>query len=190
MILFIDACVRKDSRTKRLAEALLERLDGEICHLKLEECSFPLLDGALLEKRDALIAAGAFDDDMFAYARQFAAADEIVIAAPYWDYSFPAVLKQYIEHINVVGITFEYSPEGIPQGLCRASRIWYVSTAGGDWAPSTYGFGYIKALAQDYYGISDIRLLEATGLDIIGADVEVILRDAVDKINEGTVCRQ
>ena len=52
MILFIDACVRKESRTKRMAEACLKCLDGEICHLKLAECSFPLLDGELLEKRD------------------------------------------------------------------------------------------------------------------------------------------
>ena len=131
-----------------------------------------------------LIAAGAFDHDMFAHARQFAEADEIVIAAPYWDYSFPAVLKQYIEHINVVGITFEYTPEGVPKGLCRAHRIWYVSTAGGDWAPDQYGFGYIKALAQDYYGISDVRLIEATGLDIIGADAEAILQNKIKIINE------
>ena len=184
MVLYIDACVRKESRTKKLAEACLKRLDDEICHLKLAECSFPLLDGELLEMRDALIAEGAFDHEMFAHARQFAEADEIVIAAPYWDYSFPAVLKQYIEHINVVGITFEYTPEGVPKGLCRAHRIWYVSTAGGDWAPDQYGFGYIKALAQDYYGISDVRLIEATGLDIIGADVEAILQNRIKKINE------
>jgi len=38
---------------------------------------------------DALIAAGSFDDPMFALARQFAAADEVVIAAPLWDLSFP-----------------------------------------------------------------------------------------------------
>ena len=135
MILFIDACVRKDSRTKRLAEAFLKRLDGEICRLKLEEHTFPLLDGALLEKRDALIEAAAYDNEMFDFARQFAAADEIVIAAPYWDYSFPAVLKQYIEHINVVGITFEYTPEGIPKGLCRAGRLTYITTAGGTGRP-------------------------------------------------------
>lgn len=30
MILFVDACVREDSRTKRLAEALLSKLDEEV----------------------------------------------------------------------------------------------------------------------------------------------------------------
>ena len=36
----------------------------------------------------------------------------IVIAAPYWDLSFPAVLKTYLEQINVLGVTFDYSDDG------------------------------------------------------------------------------
>ena len=107
---------------------------------------------------------------MFTLARQFAAADEIVIAAPYWDLSFPAVLKQYIEQINVVGITFRYTPEGIPEGLCRASRLTYVMTAGGEFVPEEYGFGYMKALAESFYGIPEVQLIKAVGLDIAGAE--------------------
>jgi FMN-dependent NADH-azoreductase len=113
---------------------------------------------------------------MFDLARQFARADEIVIAAPHWDLSFPAALKQYIEQINVTGLTFAYTPEGIPQGMCRAKRLWYVSTAGGGYVPEEFGFGYVKALAESYYGISEVKLIQANGLDLEGADVEAILR--------------
>ena len=115
--------------------------------------------------------------------RQFAAADEIVIAAPYWDLSFPATLKQYLELVNAVGITFKYSPEGIPQGQCRACRIWYVMTAGGHYVPEEFGYGYVKVLAQGYYGIHETRLISACGLDIIGADPEAILDEAMLKLN-------
>lgn len=48
---------------------------------------------------------------MFKYAHEFANADLIVIAAPFWDLSIPALLKVYIENIAVDGITFEYSLE-------------------------------------------------------------------------------
>ena len=122
-------------------------------------------DEAFLDKRDRLIASGAFDDPMFAIARQFAAADEIVIAALYWDLSFPAALKQYFEQINVRGITFVYTAEGIPRGLCRARKLYYITTAGGNYVPEEFGFGYIKALAESYYGIPETELIQATGLD-------------------------
>lgn len=140
-------------------------------------------DEAFLDKRDRLIASGAFDDPMFAIARQFAAADEIVIAALYWDLSFPAALKQYFEQINVRGITFVYTAEGIPRGLCRARKLYYITTAGGNYVPEEFGFGYIKALAESYYGIPETELIQATGLDIDGADVETILREATESIH-------
>ena len=194
MILFINACVRKESRTKILADRLLAKLkedtesnpendikntaENVIEELRLEEMSFPAADEAFLQKRDALLAAGKFEDPLFAPARQFASADTIVIAAPYWDLSFPAALKQYIEQVNVVGITFEYTPEGFPRGLCRAKKLYYVMTAGGTYVPEEFGYGYVKALAQNFYGIQDVELIKAVGLDIIGADVNKIIGEA------------
>lgn len=181
MILFIDACVRKDSRTRRIAEALLAEFHDEICHIRLADINWDVTDEAYLRKRDELIAGSTFDDDMFALARQFAEADRVVIAAPYWDLSFPAVLKQYIEAINVTGITFEYTAEGVPRGLCKADKLYYVMTAGGNYVPEEYGYGYIKSLSENFYGIRDVCLIKAVGLDIYGADVEAILNDAMPK---------
>lgn len=178
MILFINACVRKESRTKRLADALLVKLDGEVTELKLEDIDFQVTDENFLKRRDALIADGKFDDESFSLARQFANADTIVIAAPYWDLSFPAALKQYVEHINVMGITFEYTPEGFPKPLCKAEKLYYVATAGGSFVPEEFGFGYIKTLAQSFYGIEDVELIQATGFDVYGADTEAILAKA------------
>ena len=177
--LYIDACVRAESRTRRLADRLLAKLGGAAETLCLEEVDFPTVNEAFLRKRDALIAAGRFDDPLFALARQFAAAEQIVIAAPYWDLSFPAALKQYFEQINVLGITFRYTPEGTPLALCRAGRLYYVTTAGGAFVPEAFGYGYVKALAQGFYGIGDVRRIQAVGLDIDGADPEGILAEAV-----------
>ena len=114
MILFINACVRRKSRTLTLAREVLQKLGDEVTELKLEDVDFAKIDEEFLSNRDRLIGVKEFDDDSFALARQFAEADRIVIAAPYWDLSFPAMLKQYIEHINVLGVTFEYTPEGFP----------------------------------------------------------------------------
>ena len=184
MTLFVNSCVRKGSRTKRLAGILLGKLGGEIEEINVSDITFPTVDEEFLKKRDGLIASNKWDDPLFKYARQFAEADQIVIAAPYWDLSFPAALKQYFEQINVIGITFEYSPEGTPISKCRAEKLYYVTTAGGTFVPEDYGFGYVKALAQGFYGIQDVRLIKATGLDIYGADVEGIMQDAIESIDD------
>ena len=183
MTLFVNSCVRKGSRTRRLAGILLGKLGGEIEEIKVSDITFPTVDEEFFKKRDGLIASNKWDDPLFKYARQFAEADQIVIAAPYWDLSFPAALKQYFEQINVIGITFEYSPEGTPISKCRAEKLYYVTTAGGTFVPEDYGFGYVKALAQGFYGIQDVRLIKATGLDIYGADVEEIMQDAIASID-------
>ena len=182
MILFINACVRKESRTLRLAKYLLSRLDAPYTEVRLQDVVFPVTNEACLALRDRLTEEKNFSDPTFSLANQFAAADQIVIAAPFWDLSFPAMLKQYFEHINITGITFTYTPEGIPKGLCRAKELIYVSTAGGNYVPEDYGFGYIRSLAQNYYGIPEVRLIQAVGLDILGADPEQILQECMDQI--------
>ena len=181
-VLYLNTCVRQESRTKKLADTLLASLGKPYQEVRLHEISFPVVNEEFLAKRDSLLLAGDFSNPLFQLARDFAAAEEIVIAAPYYDLSFPATLKQYLEQVNVVGITFKYTEEGFPVGLCKAKRIYYVTTAGGTFAPHDFGFGYVKALAENYYGIPDVRLLEATGLDIIGADVDAILKEAEEKI--------
>lgn len=179
MILFVNACVRNDSRTRRLAEAVLEKLGGDYEELVLEDVDFPVTDEEFLRRRDAVIAEERFDDPVCDLARQFAAADKIVIAAPYWDLSFPASLKQYVEHINVLGVTFLYTPQGTPEGLCKASDLYYVTTAGGAFCPEEFGFGYIKTLAENFYGIKNNKMISASGLDIYGADPEKIMEEAI-----------
>jgi FMN-dependent NADH-azoreductase len=182
-ILYVNACVRKESRTRRLAEKLLSKLDEPFEEIRLEEIKFPSINEDFLKMRDRLIAEGDFQNAFFDLARQFSEAETIVIAAPYWDLSFPAMLKQYLEQINVVEITFKYSEEGVPIGLCRANRLFYVTTAGGYYVPEDYGFGYVKALAQNYYGIQDVRKIEAVGLDIFGADACAIMKSAEDALS-------
>ena len=182
MLLYINCCVRENSRTKLLASDLLSKTGKPYTELKLENCNFPRVDADYLQRRDNHITQGKFDDGMFDLARQFAEADEIVIAAPYWDLSFPAALKQYFEIINVIGVTFKYNEYGVPEGLCKADRLYYVTTAGGEYVPEEFGFGYVKALAEGFYGIKDVRLIKAAGLDVYGADTDKILQECKKNI--------
>ena len=182
-ILFINACVRPESRTYDLAKTLLSQFEGQIEELRLIDEELPHLTNELLKKRDALIASGNSDDPMLRYARQVAEADTVIIAAPYWDLLFPATLRNYIEQICVTGITFRYSPEGFPVSLCKAKRMIYVTTAGGP-IFANLGYEYCKAVCEGYFGIGDCRCIKAEGLDIDDADVEAIMAKAKAEIGE------
>ena len=178
MILFVNACVRPESRTKRLAEYVLKKLGASVKEVNLEKENILPLNNASLQYRTEKASKAAFDDPVFCYAKDFAAADTIVMAAPYWDLSFPASIKCYIEAINVLGLTFAYSESGRPYGLCKAKRLIYVTTAGGPIFNEEAGFGYVQSLAKNFYGIQEVICINAENLDLIGADVEGILQKA------------
>ena len=136
-----------------------------------------------LNRRTELIERREYSDPMFRLARQFQRADEIVIAAPYWDLSFPAILKLYLENIYVTGLVSEYTEEGLPHGLCRARKLWYVTTAGGPYVPD-FSYAYIRTLVQDYFGIPETERIMAEMLDVQGYDAERIVANTIREIEQ------
>jgi len=181
MTLYISCCVREESRTKRLAKAVLQKLGGDFTELNLYEENLHPLDRETLNKRTSLIEKGDYSDPMFDYAKQFTNADTIVIAAPYWDLSFPAMLKIYIENIYVTGIVSAYDENGMPVGLCKAKELYYITTAGGPYDP-TYSYGYIESIAKNFFGIPKTHLVKAEMLDVEGYDAEKIINREINRI--------
>ena len=181
-ILYINACCRENSRSDELAQQLLGRLNGSVQTVNLFDENICPINAQLLSKRDNLLKDGKTDDASLAFANQFALADTVVIAAPYWDLMFPSILKVYLENITVCGVTFRYSEKGIPQSLCKAKNLYYVTTSGGYIGENNFGFDYVKAVAKGFFGIADIEFFSAEGLDIYGADVNTIMKKAKEKI--------
>ena len=70
----------------------------------------------------------------------------------------------------------------IPNESIGTEKLIYVTTAGGPIISDEYGYGYVKTLAQSFYGISDVCQVKAEGLDVIGADEEGILNKALEGI--------
>lgn len=185
-LLFIDACVNRGiSRTEQLAQTLLKKMNQngeyEIETLNLEDEDLKLFTGKESALRESLTRAGNFEGPLFIYAKQFAAADRIVVAAPYWDFSFPARMKCYLEQICVTGLTFTFSSKGIPGGLCHADSLHYVTTSGGSIGELNLGYEYLEKLCKVYYGINETVCYTAEGLDIEGNSVEDIMKEAEEK---------
>ena len=182
-ILFINACPREGSRTLELARHLLSKMEDSVEELTIFEENLLPLNGKTLALRDNMTANQNFDHPIFKYAKQFATADTIVLAAPFWDLSFPSAVKIWLEYVMAKEITFRYTEEGFPFGLCKAKKLFYVSTAGGPVLPAHMGFSYVDGLAKSYFGIPETVLFSAENLDVVGADTAAILTKAKEEID-------
>ena len=180
-ILFLNACVRPESRTLELARCALSCLKGEVEEVDLEQAAIRPHTRGSLARREELLSAGITDDPMFRWANQFRQADTVVIAAPYYDLSFPSSLKNYLEAICNVGVTFYYDDQDQAQTLCRAKRLIYITTSGADFMPD-FGYGYVKRLFAEFFHINDAKCFFAERLDLRGSDPSQILSRTREEI--------
>lgn len=176
-VLFLNACIRENSRTLELAQDVLTKLSQEVEEVKLYDLNLKPVDMADLQIREAAKRENDFSNKMFDLAKQFANAEIILIAAPYWDLMFPAVVKNYFENITVSGLTFTYGANGRLSSLCNAKTLVYVTTSGGP-IFCNFGYEYIESLAKNFFGINDVKFVSAQGLDIQGANVSKILNES------------
>lgn len=163
-IIFIDACMRAGSRTKRIAERIIEELSGRYCieTIRLGEADYPVVDNRILEERNNGTVPKAHAE----LAGRIAAADRIVIAAPFWDMSFPSALKVFFENMSLFGITFDSNDKEC-YGLCKAEKVMYITTRGMDIStgdPLEQATPYIRALSH-LWGWGEMTVISAQNMD-------------------------
>jgi len=184
--LFIDCCIRRNkSRTYQLADEFIKELkDYEIKHLVLEDEDLKPLTKEFFSSRQELLDKGDLNHPRFKYAYEFKEADLIIIAAPFWDLSFPAILKIYFENISVDSITFDSTEKGL-LGLCKANNLVYLTTRGGIFkdSPLEQATPYIKSMCN-FFGIENFNYIAADGMDIQGYDSKSSLNEAIKKAKE------
>lgn len=182
-ILYIDASVRKNSRTKELGDYLIKKLNNDYEYLRLIDAKFIKLDEEKLLWRMKKSEVKDFSDHYFDYAKMVKGAEEIVIVAPFWDLSFPSVLKDFIEEICINNLTFYYNEDGIPVSLVKTKKVYYVTTAGGFIPKNDYGYSYIKEVFSSFFGVENFELVKAEGLDILGNNEKEIIEKAKKNID-------
>jgi FMN-dependent NADH-azoreductase len=92
------------------------------------------------------------------------AADHIVIGTPMYNFSTPAILKAWIDHIVRVGVTFSPSYEG----LLKGKKVTVNVASAGVYTPGSYmeGYnaetGYLKQILG-FIGLTDVTFVMAGG---------------------------
>ncbi len=185
-LLFLNACIdRERSRTLRIARAAVSVLEDrgyETEEIVLEDEYVLPMTTEILGKRNTLLKEGRYDNPLFSNARTFRDADRIIIAAPFWDFGFPSVLKTYLESVSCPGITYRYTPEGELIGLCKAERITYITTRGGFVSDEKdLGFATIGELGN-YFGIPEVDCISANAMDIPTTDVDATINRVIEEL--------
>ena len=185
MILYVNAAFRKDSRTKALGEYLLHKFDDEeVIKIDLNDINQEPLNRKNLEKRYELLDKNDFNNKEFEIANIFKKADKLIIVSPTYDYSFPSMVKIFVESLCVGGLTFVYTEEGKAISLCKGKEFYYVTTSGGEIGDNIYAFGYLKEVFSDFFGYKRFAQFKAENLDIVGKDTNEIIQNTKAEIDK------
>ena len=182
-LLFVNACIRDNSRTNELTRRYLEVMKKEydIEEVNVSTLNIRPFDAAALIKRDEDAVQSRLTAENYPLAHQFAKADCIVIAAPYWDCLFPAILRVYLEHICVAGITFAYDDNGGLVKTCNADKLIYVTTCGGFLPEHSSLEGFVHEIGE-LFSIHDIQFYAAQGLDVYPDKAQTILEHTLEEM--------
>ena len=97
-------------------------------------------------------------------------ADEIIIGTPMYNFSVPAALKAWIDHVIRAGKTFRYTAAGSPEGLLAGQnkKVLVIIASGGSYpegspmAALNYEIPYLRFIFA-YMGVTDVRFIHAGG---------------------------
>ncbi len=187
-VLFINGCVRGEhSRTLEIANVYIQELK--------KQGAFTLVERNLCREKPQYMTDKSFhpktgkqEDSTSELAKEFAAADEIILAAPFWEFMFPAVVSCYFEEVSAVGTTFNYTPEG-SVGLCKARSLTYIYTAGDCLCDEDRISEKFMLRLAKLYGIPSCSFISVDGLDIETNDAQALVDGVCNKIrtNQGAL---
>ena len=170
-LLYIDACIRGEiSRTRRVAEPIIKALRAryDVETLELNALELDVVQKELSRKR----ISGDPGEKALSWARKVQHADRIVIAAPFWDMSFPAALKVFLEICSIVDITFTCGEDRCI-GNCKAEKMLYITTRGMNFPtghPLEQATPYLKAMCW-LWGIDQLQVVAAYNMDYVSQEV-------------------
>lgn len=97
------------------------------------------------------IYSGSMPDDVKQEQADVAWADLVVMLAPVWWYSIPAILKGYIDRVFSFGFAYKYTATG-PLGLLKGKKGLFITTSGANRQDAEMG-GMMSTLKKSLTGV-------------------------------------
>lgn len=165
----------------------------QIVHVDLYKRTVPQIDADVLQAWEELQGGGSFENltpaqqqklsDLNGLLEEFIAADKYVFVTPMWNFSYPPVMKAYIDAFCVRAKTFKYTTEG-PVGLLYGKKAFHIQSSGGVYtkgpvADRENGSRHLQTVLN-FVGISDFGSLFAEGVSAGGDRALQIKAEAIE----------
>ncbi|MEH7336804.1 FMN-dependent NADH-azoreductase [Neobacillus drentensis] len=118
---------------------------------------------------------------------QFISADKYVFVTPLWNFSFPPVMKAYLDSVSVAGKTFKYSEQG-PVGLLTDKKALHIQARGGIYsegpaAQMEMGHRYLNVMMQ-FFGVPSFEGLFVEGHNAMPDKAQEIKENAIARAKD------
>jgi FMN-dependent NADH-azoreductase len=203
-VLYVTAHPHDDTQSYSMAvgKAFIESYreanpNDEVVHLDLYKENIPQIDVDVFSGWGKLRSGSSFDDlsseekskvsRLGELTDQFVSADKYVFVTPLWNFSFPPVMKAYIDSICTAGKTFKYTEQG-PVGLLTDKKALHIQARGGVYsegpaAGMEMGHRYIGIIMQ-FFGIPSFEGLFVEGHNQYPDRAEQIKQEAIEKARQ------
>ncbi len=119
---------------------------------------------------------------------QFISGDKYVFVTPMWNFSFPPLMKAYIDSIAVAGKTFKYTEQG-PVGLLTDKKALHIQARGGIYsegpaADFEMGHRYLQAVISGFFGVPSFEGLFIEGHNAMPEKAEEIKKNAIARAKD------
>ncbi|MEH7436576.1 FMN-dependent NADH-azoreductase [Neobacillus drentensis] len=203
-VLYITAHPHDESQSYSMAvgKAFLDSYkeknpNDEVIHVDLYSENIPHIDADVFSGWGKLRSGQAFDElsseekakvsRLNELSDQFIAADKYVFVTPLWNFSFPPVMKAYLDSVAVAGKTFKYTEQG-PVGLLPGKKALHIQARGGIYsegpaAQMEMGHRYISVM-MSFFGINELEGLFVEGHNAMPDKAQEIKENAIARAKD------
>ena len=166
-IIYVNSILRKDeSRTKRLADGIINSIKGEVELKEINLNELPLTPYNAETYEDKV--NNGTEELFYNLSKEIAESDGLIIATPFWDMSIPAMLKSFLEKISLFDVMF-ISDDKKCIGIAKCPFMYYIVTRGMDIKDGDeleQGTSYLKALCW-LWGIKRFEVTSCSNFDYL-----------------------
>ncbi|SDZ48351.1 FMN-dependent NADH-azoreductase [Evansella caseinilytica] len=203
-VLFITAHPLDESQSYSMAvgKAFIDTYkqlhpNDEVVHLDLFKENIPYIDADVFSGWGKLQSGADFstltEQEKAKVGRlgelsdQFVDADKYVFVTPLWNFSFPPVMKAYLDAVAVAGKSFKYTEQG-PVGLLTDKKALHIQARGGFYsegpaAELEMGHRYLTAIMQ-FFGVPSFEGLFVEGHNAVPEKAQEFKEQAIARAKD------